>query len=216
VVTSTHYLDGLLKSQVEKKSGGTTVVSEDSLDYDLNGNRSHEVSRKMNADNHGSYLNTTSDFTYDPRDRLSQVTKINDGAGTETYTHDANNNVISQTVKGTTTNFNYERNRLLTSVTNGVAASYNYDPFGRLDTVTSAGALVERNVYDGFDHVVENRKLGSGGATSTTKYTFDPLDRTSTKTTDAGGTNEKTTVFSYLGLTKDVLDEEVAGKLTKS
>ncbi|MFB9238417.1 DNRLRE domain-containing protein [Plantactinospora siamensis] len=215
VVTSTYYLDGLLKSQVEKKSDGTTVVSDDSLTYDLNGNRSHEVNRKMNADNHGAYLTTTSDFTYDPRDRLASVTKTGDGAGTETYVHDANNNVTSQTVKGTSTAFNYDRNRLLTAVTGGAKASYNYDPFGRLDTVTSGSAVIERNVYDGFDHVVENRKLGSGG-TSTTKYSYDPLDRIASKTTDAGGAKEKTTVFGYLGLSGEVLDESVAGKLTKS
>ncbi len=157
----------------------------------------------MNADNHGAYLTTTSDFTYDPRDRLAAVTKTGDGAGSETYVHDANNNVTSQTVKNVSTSFNYDRNRLLTAVTGGATASYNYDPFGRLDTVTSAGTVIERNVYDGFDHVVENRKLGSGGSTSTTRYAFDPLDRTASKTTDAGGAKEKTTVFGYLGLSGD-------------
>ncbi|MEV1154935.1 RHS repeat-associated core domain-containing protein [Micromonospora chokoriensis] len=214
-VDYSYFLDGRLKSQTEKKPNGTTLVSESILDYDLNGNRSHDVTKKMNADNHGAYLTTTSDFTYDPRDRLASLTKTGDGAGTETYVHDANNNVISQTVKGTPTTFNYERNRLLTAVTGGATASYNYDPFGRLDTVTAAGTVIERNVYDGFDHVVENRK-NNGTSTSTTKYTFDPMDRTTTKTTDTGGTKEKTTTFNYLGLSGEVLDEEVAGKLTKS
>ncbi|MET8360675.1 RHS repeat-associated core domain-containing protein, partial [Micromonospora sp. NPDC005171] len=214
-VDYTYFLDGLLKSQTEKKSNGTTLVSESTLDYDLNGNRSHDVTKKMNADNHGAYLTTASDFTYDPRDRLASLTKTGDGAGTETYVHDANNNVTSQTVKGTSTTFNYERNRLLTAATGGATASYNYDPFGRLDTVTAAGTVIERNVYDGFDHVVENRR-NNGTATSTTKYTFDPMDRTTTKTTDAGGAKEKTTTFSYLGMSGEVLDEEVAGKLTKS
>ncbi|MBG6106099.1 MULTISPECIES: DNRLRE domain-containing protein [Micromonospora] len=214
-VDYTYFLDGLLKSQTEKKPNGTTLVSESVLDYDLNGNRSHDVTKKMNADNHGAYLTTISDFTYDPRDRLASLTKTGDGAGTETYVHDANNNVTSQTVKGTSTTFNYERNRLLTAVTGGATASYNYDPFGRLDTVTAAGTVIERNVYDGFDHVVENRK-NNGTSTSTTKYTFDPMDRTSTKTTDAGGAKEKATTFNYLGLSGEVLDEEVAGKLTKS
>ncbi|MET8361902.1 RHS repeat-associated core domain-containing protein, partial [Micromonospora sp. NPDC005171] len=213
-VDYTYFLDGRLKSQTEKKPN-ETLVSESTLDYDLNGNRSHDVTKKMNADNHGAYLTTTSDFTYDPRDRLAGLTKTGDGAGTETYVHDANSNVTSQTVKGTTTAFNYERNRLLTAATGGSTASYNYDPFGRLDTVTAAGTVIERNVYDGFDHVVENRK-NNGTATSVTKYTFDPMDRTTTKTTDAGGAKAKTTTFNYLGLSGEVLDEEVAGKLTKS
>ncbi|MFC0032530.1 DNRLRE domain-containing protein [Micromonospora chaiyaphumensis] len=213
-VNYTYYLDGLLNTQVEKKPNAT-VVSEHTYTYDLNGNRTRDVARKMNADNHSAYLNTTSDYTYDPRDRLATLTKTGDGAGTETYVHDANSNVIEQTLKGTTTTYNYDRNRLLTASAGGATSSYNYDPFGRLDTVTAAGTVLERNVYDGFDHVIENRK-NNGTSTSTTKYTYDPLDRTATKTTDAGGAKEKTTRFNYLGLSGEVLDEEVAGKLTKS
>ncbi|WP_344300529.1 DNRLRE domain-containing protein [Paractinoplanes deccanensis] len=213
-VDYTYYLDGMLKSQTEKKPNGT-LVAESALDYDLNGNRTHEVSKKMNADNHAAYLTTTSDLTYDPRDRLAKLTKTGDGAGTETYIHDANNNVVDQTVKNVRTTYNYDRNRLLTAATGGVTSTYNYDPFGRLDTVTAAGVVVERNVYDGFDHVVENRK-NNGTGTAVTKYSFDALDRTTTKTTDAGTSKAKTTSFNYLGLSTEVLDEEVAGKLTKS
>ncbi|MFU8874456.1 DNRLRE domain-containing protein [Micromonospora sp. SL4-19] len=213
-VTYTYYLDGLLNTQAEKKPNGT-LVSEHTYTYDPNGNRTRDVAKKMNADNHSAYLNTTSDYTYDPRNRLATLTKTGDGAGTETYAHDANNNVISQTVKGATTTFNYDRNRLLTASAGGATASYNYDPFGRLDTVTAAGTVIERNVYDGFDHIIENRK-NNGTSTSTTRYTYDPLDRTTSKTNDAGGAKEKTTTFNYLGLSSEVLDEEVAGKLTKS
>ncbi|MFG1777592.1 DNRLRE domain-containing protein [Micromonospora sp. NPDC049048] len=209
-----YYLDGALKTQAEKKSNGT-LVSEHTYTYDLNGNRARDVARKMNADNHSAYLDTTSDYTYDPRDRLSQLVKTGHGADTETYVHDANNNVIDQTIKNTTTTFNYDRNRLLTATTGGVKASYNYDPFGRLDTVTAAGTVIERNVYDGFDHVIENRKT-TGTATSITRYTYDPLDRTTTKTSDAGSAAGKTTTFNYLGLSGEVLNEEVAGQVTKS
>ncbi|MEO3748013.1 DNRLRE domain-containing protein [Plantactinospora sp. B5E13] len=213
-VDYSYYLDGKLKYQVEKKPNGV-VVSEHSMYYDLNGNRTRDVNKKMRADNASAYIFNTTEHTYDPRDRLVSVTKTGDTPGTESYVHDANNNVISQTVSGTTTAYNYDRNRLLTAETGGVKSSYNYDPFGRLDTVTSAGTVIERNVYDGFDHTVEKRTKNSTG-TSVTKYTFDPLDRTTTKTTDAGGAKEKTTTFNYLGLSTEVLDEEVAGKLAKS
>jgi len=209
-----YFLDGMLDTQTEKKPNGM-LVSDHVVDYDLNGNRTRDVSRKMNADNHAAYLTTTADYANDPRDRLASVTRTGDGAGTETYVHDANSNVVSQTVKGATTTFNYDRNRLLTATTSGVTASYNYDPFGRLDTVTAAGLIIERNVYDGFDHIVENRQ-NTGTSTSTTKYAYDPLDRTSTKTTNAGAASEKTTTFNYLGLSGDVLDEVVAGTVQKS
>jgi RHS repeat-associated protein len=112
---------------------------------------------------------------------------------------------------GAATSYTYDRNRLQSSASGGQSAGYNYDPYGRLDTITSAGTVVERNTYDGFDHITQNTKLGSGGTSTTTTYTFDPLDRTASKTT-AG----KTTDFSYLGLSSQVLDETVAGQLTKS
>ncbi|GAA1874239.1 golvesin C-terminal-like domain-containing protein [Asanoa iriomotensis] len=214
-VEYTYYLDGLQKSQVEKKQPSGYVVAEHSMAYDLNGNRVSDNNKKMRADNASAYVSNNTTYTYDPLDRVVSVNKTGDTPGDETYVHDANNNVIDQTIAGTRTTFNYDRNRLLTATTGGTTASYNYDPFGRLDTVTAAGLVIEKNRYDGFDHIVENRRnVGSG--TTVTKYTFDPMDRTSTKTTDAGGAKEKTTTFNYLGLSSEVLDEEVAGELTKS
>ncbi|MBE1605586.1 DNRLRE domain-containing protein [Actinopolymorpha pittospori] len=214
-VEYSYYLDGLLKHQLETKPNGT-VVTEHTLTYDPNGNRKSDVAVKMNADNHAATLSTTSDYTYDPLDRIAQVTKTGTGAGTETYKHDANNNVITQTIKGVETDYDYQRNRLQSATTGGVKASYNYDPFGRLDTVTAAGKTLERYVYDGFDRISQYRKLGETGSTSATNYTYDPLDRTSSKTVNAGATGEKTTTYDYLALTDQVLTEAVGGEVTKS
>lgn len=122
-------------------------------------------------------------------------------------------NVISQTVKGKTTTFGYDRNRLLKTTTGGASASHTYDAFGRQDAVTAGGKVIERNAYDGFDRVKQHEKAdASTGALKTTKYAYDPLDRTSSRT-DAGG---KSTDYTYLGMSGEVLGEEVAGKLTKS
>jgi RHS repeat-associated protein len=213
-VDFTYFLDGTLRTQVEKKADGT-LVSDHAVTYDLNGNRTRDAVRKMSADDNSAYLDTTSTYTYDPRDRVATVVGTGAGAGTETYLHDANNNVISATVGNVTTNYNYDRDRLLTAVTGGVTASYNYDPFGRLDTVTSGGQVRERKVYDGFDRVVEHVS-SAGGATTTTRYGYDPLDRTASKTANAGTAGEKTTTFNYLGLSGEVLDEEVAGQVARS
>lgn len=209
-VDYTYYLDGSLKTSVENKGNGTLVASH-TYAYDANGNKAQDVAEKMNADNHTAYLSSTTDYTYDPADRLRESVKTGNGAATETYVHDDNANVIRQTVKGKETVYGYDRNRLLTASTGGVTADYNYDPFGRQESVTSDGEIVERSVYDGFDHVVESQKMDDTGALKSTKYTFDPLDRTASKTTDG-----KTTDFAYLGLSTEVLDEKVAGELTKS
>ncbi|MEV0491700.1 RHS repeat-associated core domain-containing protein, partial [Streptomyces atratus] len=209
-VDYTYYLDSALKSTSEKKPNGTLVASH-TYAYDPNGNKAQDVAKKMNADDHAAYLSSTTDYTYDPVERLAKSVKTGTGAGTETYVHDDNANVISQTVKGTSTTYNYDRNRLLTATTGGTTANYNYDPFGRQDSVTSGGKVIERSVYDGFDHVVESQKADDTGALRSTKYTFDPLDRTASKTADG-----KTTDFEYLGLSGEVLDEKVAGELTKS
>ncbi|MGW4163133.1 golvesin C-terminal-like domain-containing protein [Streptomyces sp. NPDC004788] len=208
-VDYTYYLNAALKTQAEKKPNGT-LVSSHTYAYDANGNKAQDVAKKMNADNHAAYLDSTTDYTYDPADRLAKSVKTGNGAGTETYVHDDNANVISQTVKSTSTTYTYDRNRLLSATTSGASASYNYDPFGRQESVTSGGQVIERSVYDGFDHVIESSKL-DGGSMKTTKYTFDPLDRTTSKTADG-----KTTDFTYLGLSNEVLNEEVAGVLTKS
>jgi RHS repeat-associated protein len=188
-----------------------TLVASHTYTYDANGNKAQDVAKKMNADNHSAYLDSTSDYTYDPADRIAKVTKTGNGASTDTYVHDDNANVISQTVKGTSTSYAYDRNRLLSATASGTTFSYNYDPFGRQESVTSGGQVVERSVYDGFDHVVESQKMDDTGALKSTKYTFDPLDRTASKTADG-----KTTDFNYLGLSSEVLTEEVSGALTKS
>ncbi|MFF7788136.1 DNRLRE domain-containing protein [Streptomyces sp. NPDC007991] len=211
-VDHTYYLDGALKTSVEKKGNGTTLVASHTYAYDPNGNKAQDVAKKMNADNHAAYLESTTDYTYDPADRLAKAVKTGNGAGTENYVHDDNANVVSQTVKNLTTAYDYDRNRLLSATAvGGTTSTYNYDPFGRLESVTSGSKVTSRNVYDGFDHVVESQSADSTGAMKSTTYTYDPLDRTASKTADG-----KTTDFGYLGLSSEVLDENVAGQLTKS
>jgi YD repeat-containing protein len=214
-----YHLDGLLARQVEAKANGT-VVAEHTIGYDPNGNRVTDVARTMNADNHAAYQDRTYAYTFDPRDRIATVVKTDTSSGstlsTETYLHDAANNVISQTLQGVTTTFGYDRNRLLTATAAGQTAAYNYDPFGRLDTVTAAGTVLERYRYDGFDRIAEHTKKTGSGATETTAYSYDPLDRTTSRTGNAGSTGAKTTDFAYLGLSGEVLSEEIAGQVQKS
>lgn len=208
-----YYLDKLLRHEVEKKADGT-VVTEHTLEYDENNHRTKDISKKMNADNTSAYLEDVNTYTYDPRDRVRKVVKADTGGkerATETYVHDANNNVVEQTVDGKNTKFSYDRNRLQSFTVDGITATHSYDPFGRLEKVTARDKLVEKYRYDGFDRPVEHQQLKPNGTDrTTTKTIYDPLDRTTAKDEDG-----KKTDFSYLGLSGEVLTEEVGGKLTK-
>ncbi|MEO3799389.1 DNRLRE domain-containing protein [Nonomuraea sp. B1E8] len=219
VVTYDYFLSGVLRHSIEKKPNAT-VVAEHTIGYQGNLHRASDHTKIQNADNPSAYLDHDYAYTYDPRDRISKTVKTPTGGGTaetETYSHDPNSNVWQEEVLGKKTTFTYDRNRLMTSVTGGQTATYTYDPYGRLRTIQGGGKTWEKYTYDGFDHVTRHEKLGTDGTTNTvTTYTYDPLDRTTTKTEKEGTASAKTTTYSYLGLSADVLDEEVAGKLTKS
>ena len=213
-VTDSYFDNWSLQHSLEAKADGTTVA-EHTYTYDPNGNKTQDIAKLMSADNNSTDLSHTLTYTYDPRDRITQVTK--DGAVTESYSHDANDNVWpSQTVNGTTTSYNYDRNRLLTAVTSGVTSDYNYDPFGRLDTVTSGGHLLERNTYDGFDRIIEHQQLNASSTLDTARYTYDPLDRKTSQTTGIGTSSPQTTDYAYIGLTSQLISELQNGRQTKS
>ena len=79
----------------------------------------------------------------------------------------------------------------------------------RLDTVTTAGSVAQRYTYDGFDRITEQQQDGV-----ITRKTYDALDRTTSQTDNADSADEKTTVYTYLGLTEQLLAEHVNGQLT--
>ncbi|MFE4416503.1 hypothetical protein, partial [Streptomyces sp. NPDC056821] len=54
----------------------------------------------LSRDDHTAYLSSTTDYMYDPVDRLAKAVKTGNCAGTETYVHDDNANVVNQTVQG--------------------------------------------------------------------------------------------------------------------
>jgi RHS repeat-associated protein len=191
------------------------VVAEHAYDYDPNNNRAIDTSRLADADNPGTYLQRESTFTYDPRDRLADVIRTDPATGqqvsSETYQHDANNNVINQAIDGVTTTQVYDRNRLQSATVDGIVSTYNYDPYGRLDTVTRDGQITQLYAYDGFDRITEQQQDGV-----ITRKTYDALDRTTSQVDSADTADEKTTEYTYLGLTEQLLAEHVDGQLTTS
>ena len=149
---------------------------------------------------------------------MNQVATVTtDGTQTESYTHDANNNVITQSITsaGTTTitNYGYDQGRLATASVVGAGTSdYNYDPFGRLDTVTSGGQTIQSNTYDGFDNLASSSQWNTTtGSMDTTSYTYDSLNRMASQTTAAG-----TSSFSYLGLSSQLASEQDPNSASKT
>jgi RHS repeat-associated protein len=138
---------------------------------------------------------------------------------TESYIHDANNNVTSQVIDGMETDYNYDEGQLVTATagpvnatTGKTTADYNYDPFGRLDTVTSGGQTIQSNTYDGFDNLASVSQLDTTtGSMDTTSYAYDSLNRMASQTTAAG-----TSSFSYLGLSSELVTESNPGGTSKN
>jgi RHS repeat-associated protein len=210
-VTYSYFADGLLKHQLETNTAGATVA-EHTYTYNPDGVKASDAETLMNADTSASMTHSLS-YVYDPRDRIEKV--ITDGSATETYTHDATDNVTSQTVNNTPTTFNYDRDRLLSATSGGSTVNYNYDSLGRLDTVTGGSSpcgVVERNTYDGFDNIASHQQANAAGTgCDTTSYTYDPLNRQASQKVNSGSTTQ----YSYLGLSSELISE-TGGSVPKS
>lgn len=211
-----YYLDGLVQRKTEKRADGT-LVNDHQVEYDPNGNRASDVTQVMNADNHAAMLSYTAAYTYDPRDRTASVRKTGGVTTSEDYVHDAANNVISETINTATITHTYDRNRLVkTDGDNQAYTTYDYDPFGRLETVRGL-YYTDRYVYDGFDRVFERQRTlhPPNPGQTTTRFSYDPLDRTVRTVIDPGTATEKTTTFDHLGLSDLVESEQTPTSTNK-
>ncbi|MFC4075642.1 DNRLRE domain-containing protein [Salinithrix halophila] len=213
VTNFAYYQDGLLKKQTTHKKD-QTLLNQHELKYNKNGHRIEEALELLDAK--GKKVNSQIQYQYDPRDRLVSMTKTGDNPLTESVELDANSNIVRHTQNGATKHYTYDRNRMLTQTVDGKTKDYTYDSFGRLSTVTEGERLEEKNRYDGFDRLLEHTKRKKDGTLSRTSYTYDAFDRTLSKTGNVGTEKEETTTFQYLGMSDDVVSEEVAGKLTRS
>ncbi|GAA4593682.1 hypothetical protein GCM10023194_58560 [Planotetraspora phitsanulokensis] len=214
VATYDYFLDGLLQHSVEKKPDGA-VQAEHTLNYQTDLQVSSDHVKVQCVEFKCLYPDVTKTYSYDPRDRVTKVEYNRPGWGEE-YEYDANSNVIWQSVAGTPTHFMYDWNRLVktTDPTGTSSSDYGYDPSGRLQQITggASGTPTASYVYDAFDHTVQTEQVGVDGVNRTTRYGYDPLGRTSSTTDNSG----KKTIYSYLGMSGEVLDEEVDGAITRS
>lgn len=149
-------------------------------------------------------------LTYDNSNKL-----INDSD--DTYTYDANGNMLTKTDSSGTTHFSWDFENHLTSVTrpDGNVTSFGYDPIGRRIQKNAAVYL-----YDGVNLVEETDNSGN----RTAKYTFggvvdEPLAAYRgglTSFYEADGLRSITSLSTPAGLVSDVFVYNSFGETTTS
>ncbi|WP_338754362.1 DNRLRE domain-containing protein [Bacillus sp. FJAT-52991] len=156
-----------------KVTKGTTVLLDESLGYDLNGNVNSVTSSTGNKA-----------FAYDKTNQLESQT-ISSAQLTESYTYDAVGNRKTKTTvkdgKTTDTTYEYDANNRLTSV-NG--QTYSYDANGNRTKDNKY-----TYVYNKFDQVTS---IKTNAGTTVATFTYDDQGRRTSKTVDG-----KTTYYHY-------------------
>jgi RHS repeat-associated protein len=175
-------------------------------------------------------------WTYDARDRLltwqqragKQVSYTLDEAakllGDSTVRA---GNVTTEVDNGQTTTRRYTGNQLTDATTGGVTAKYWYTPLGSVDCVTTASGtqancspgsgatpsnLVADYGYDYLNRLTSVRQYAGTTLTDEATYVYDALDRTVREVENHTGTgNDRTTTFSYQGITSLVTQEQQVG-----
>ncbi|MGW6196975.1 golvesin C-terminal-like domain-containing protein [Kribbella sp. NPDC055110] len=208
VATLTYHEDGLQRILTEKTGGGQ-LVSSHSLKYNLDGDRSQDVEKVLQA-NSSLYLDQASTYTYTPSRQLAAVVKTGvDKGDNEAYEYDAAGNTTKQTIGATTSTMTYDRSRLTKTVTGSTTLNYRYDPFGRSTTVDAGTQVVEQSAYDGYDRLTRQQKFDSTGtATFTRNQTYDPFDRVVNQSEKVGTNASITTRYTFVGLANQVTAEE--------
>jgi YD repeat-containing protein len=240
----TWFENGKLKTLTTRQGGtGGTIREDHTVTYTdpggiyVNGNRTKDQFTLTGPSGNATSCQTANcnaTWTYDPRDRLVEHVDGKPSSSTTTYVLDPAGNVTTETKTGTPTRtFTYTGNQLQTVTASGVTQEYWYDPHGSLDCVTAvAGSdadcspndntapsvnLIKDYTYDGLDRLVAFRQYGGSpfGKTDSATYVLDALDRVVSETENHAGTNhDRTTTFSYLGLSNLVTKEAITGGLS--
>jgi YD repeat-containing protein len=177
-----------------------------------------------------------SQYEYDARDRLIREQPRAGVQNTYTFDEPAKligdttiraGNITTQSKNGQTTSRRYTGTQLTDSTVGAATAKYWYDPTGNLDCVTtSAGSqsdcspadgatpanLVADYGYDYLNRLTSTRMFNGTSRTDMSTYTYDALDRTTKETEDHQDPGkDRTTDFTYQGLTNLVTEEKQAG-----
>lgn len=167
--------DGAQQMKTLKVTKGTTVLLDETLTYDLNGNLSAVTSPSGNKSftyDKTNQLETQSiasaqlseSYVYDDVGNRESKTTVKNGVTTTTYyTYDANNQLKTVTGQGQAYTYDSNGNR-----TKDSQYTYVYNKFGQLtDIKTNAGATVATFKYDD-----EGRRISKTAGGQTTNYHY--------------------------------------------
>lgn len=184
-------------------------------------------------------------YAYDARDRLIRHQQREGKVETFTLDEEAKllgdttiraGSVTTQTKNGQTSGQWYRAGQLTQTRIGVTTANYWYDTLGNLDCVTlapngsqadcspSEGAttsnpnLVADYAYDYLNRLASVRQYNGGGTrTDKADYSYDALDRTTKEVEDhADNGKDRTSVFTYQGLTNLVTQEAQTGAVNKT
>jgi RHS repeat-associated protein len=231
-----YFLNGKLKTLVTKNGSGTTLESHRvayvANGIYVNGNRTKDefILRGPNVDAPCRDGMCTTEYLYDPRDRLVEERRTRAGTtNSTTYTLDPAGNVRHEVRPDRTISSSFDGNQMTSqTVTVGGASATSkfwYDTYGNLDCVTTeAGTkdtcpappgsanpptLIADYSYDALNRLTSYRSWNEDGTPAMeSEYVYDALDRPVSETERHGTQSPRTTVMTYLGLGDDVSEEQ--------
>ena len=164
----------------------------DTYTYDSNDN----VTKVVRAD--GNVIN----YTYDVFGNLTSAT---DAYGTTSYSYDIYGNLTSASYPdGTTESFTYDAENQVISSTDryGRTSTYTYDAVGNLKKITYSNGTTKTYIYDACNRVTS--VTSPTGAVTT--YGYDSIGRNTSVTDDDGNTTTYT--YNSQNLTSSMTDAE--------
>jgi RHS repeat-associated protein len=148
-------------------------------------------------------------------------TGVSTPAGATAYTYDARNRIETATADGLTTNYSYyaDGKKAYIAYPNGTSVEYAYHPTNRVQSVTNKSGETVLSHYAYLYDANGNRGAQTeyqNGATETTTYSYDDLDRLTDFTVTGGAGNTKVTAYTFEGYNRKTETLTENGTLLKS
>ncbi|WP_248579442.1 RHS repeat-associated core domain-containing protein [Nocardioides sp. InS609-2] len=239
--TAWEYFHNRLPQTLTTRSGPLetgTLKERHVLDYTnaagiyLNGNRARDTFTIKGNSNPCSTTDCAAAYTYDGQDRLTQEQRSS--GPTISYQLDAPGNLIKKTTLTAITNQEHQEHHeydgmqlVLTAV--GAATNYvsrhHYDAEGNVDCVTiptytgacppDGSALLADYSYDYLNRLSSYASYSNETVVDESSYEYDPLDRITTQIEKHPSTPQRTSTFTYLGLSDQVTKEAQSGDASR-